>query len=474
MTYGVVGTSVYADVVQGATQLMGQVNEGRRGIEQARHQKAGLDFQREKFEYQKTQDQFDNTMDMIAAGLDPSKMEGGLPGAEAARAAQQATQQAKSVNSLQALLDDSQSSIPTGTGFDPVSMDNYLAQQVPVLNTDNREGFVLDHVTTPNGTRLITDAATYEGMVANDPEMAQWFSVAGAAPDSEQGQARLIDRETMGRLLGQEISSMPTSTPAQARAQSAAWEAYRNSAATSGTARVYETDRARSDLSKTARTADKDAQATTRNLVTNDEGLTDNEKTSIVAQADQRSQRIINTAMAAAEEATTPQEVAQIERKMRRDLNAVATETAGRAQKAKEDAKFEKKLVGWGGSNTYNTDAARGPGGGSHKRVVKQAADASKDMSKRVAAHGRDAYLREFGDTEQNERAFNQRIMALEGELITAMRTGRRINADLYAFANKYAPNVVKQLQSNGVPQFRDPVIKTSDVEPLDLGGLAP
>jgi hypothetical protein len=452
---------------------MGLVNQGRRDIQQAEFQREGIDLQKEKFEYQKTQDAFDNSMDMIAAGIDPSSVPGatGIIDSAAFEQAQQQSQQLKTVNSLQAVMDDSQVADPTGSGLDPAAMDNLVAQLAPSLNTNNREDFVLEHVSGAGGTRLITDEATYQAMVQKNPEMASWFTVKGAEPTDDAGQSELITRDTIGRLLGAEISSMPTSTSAGARAQAAAWEQYRNSPATSGVALAFETDKARASLQKNARTGRGDAQSTTRKLVDNDEYLMDNEKTDIIRQADQRSQRLINEAVAASEKATTPQEVAKIERKLRSQLNSVATDTANRAKRAKQDSKFSTALVGWTGNNTFNTDEAEGWGGGKHSTMRANAADAAKKTKLMISAHGRDKYLKEHGDTDVTDRDFDLKLTALETEMLEASKTGRRINADLYDFAKTYAPDVVTLLQDNNVPLFKEPEA-SSVVEETDLTGM--
>jgi hypothetical protein len=61
MTYGIVGTSVYADVVQGATQLMGLVNQGRRDKSQAEFQRSALDERKDMNRFQKDQAGIQNT-----------------------------------------------------------------------------------------------------------------------------------------------------------------------------------------------------------------------------------------------------------------------------------------------------------------------------------------------------------------------------------------------------------------------------
>lgn len=55
MTYGIVGTNIYSDIVQGATQLMGIVQQGRRDVQQAEFQREGLDFQKDQFAFRKSE-----------------------------------------------------------------------------------------------------------------------------------------------------------------------------------------------------------------------------------------------------------------------------------------------------------------------------------------------------------------------------------------------------------------------------------
>lgn len=51
MTYGIQGTNIYSDVIQGATQLMGIVQQGRRDVQNAEFKREGLDMQKAQNEF---------------------------------------------------------------------------------------------------------------------------------------------------------------------------------------------------------------------------------------------------------------------------------------------------------------------------------------------------------------------------------------------------------------------------------------
>lgn len=103
VNYGIVGTNIYTDVIQGATQLMGQVQQGIRDKSQAEFRREGLDLEREKFEEQKKNQVYINELrEAQAAALEKKQTKE----IRSDHAAQQAGRAMRIFNAGEALVPD--------------------------------------------------------------------------------------------------------------------------------------------------------------------------------------------------------------------------------------------------------------------------------------------------------------------------------------------------------------------------------
>jgi len=237
MNYGIVGTNIYSDIVQGATQMMGIVQQGRRDVADAEFKREGLDFQREQFEadaefkregldfqreqfeadqtqrgisneqadrrHELAQDQFDqskidswvnNTIKGMEYGLSaPTDMKGleGVPNAgEIVSKTQQIGNQVQVVDALQQTLDIAYT---TGEGktFNQQSVDRLTPALEKSLNPGSKNpDFKLEGTLNDNGTiSYAVDEATYEAL---DEQSKGIFSMIGAsAPSREEMEASM-------------------------------------------------------------------------------------------------------------------------------------------------------------------------------------------------------------------------------------------------------------------------------------------
>jgi hypothetical protein len=246
-TYGVVGTSVYGDIVNGATQLMGIVNQGARDKNDAEFRQQGMDFQRERagvadrqheeqFQFQQERDRktdtfredqqqfqqeqfeqdkqnrhFDNVIKWAESGrtfpgTDPAT--GEQASGAVAQTGQNLGRSIQSVNAMQGYLD------AMGVANTPEAKQTALDAFVPKIaatldpGADSNPNFEMKGTQGENGVYLQVDEQTYETM----PEsMKTAFSVIGAPfseDPSDPGASIEVTPDMMASQLGQEINGM--------------------------------------------------------------------------------------------------------------------------------------------------------------------------------------------------------------------------------------------------------------------------
>jgi hypothetical protein len=73
-TYGVLGTTVYSDIVQGATQLMGIVNQGKRDVAEAEFRAEGLALEREDRQFREDEAFLNRGLQQQAMEVDQNRL----------------------------------------------------------------------------------------------------------------------------------------------------------------------------------------------------------------------------------------------------------------------------------------------------------------------------------------------------------------------------------------------------------------
>ena len=285
MNYGVVGSTVYGDIVDSATQLMGIVAQGRRDKENAEFRREGLEFQktqagagnrvrrealqldREGLEFQKTQAGVGNQVRLEALQLDRDRFaqsqedkfydnvikwadagrtfpgsapEGSANPAQLEQEGGDLAQQIQVVNTLQRYADTSHT-VTGGKGFDPKSLELEL---IPFLKSqidpgaDSNPGFdMTGEVTKSGGLVLRVDKQTYDTM---DPGDRAIYSVIGATPSdspADEGGSVEITPEMLSAHLGREVSKLSSMGKQGLAVGEAKLKTFSASKATSPTAR---------------------------------------------------------------------------------------------------------------------------------------------------------------------------------------------------------------------------------------------
>jgi hypothetical protein len=497
VNYGVIGSTVYSDIVQGASQLAGIAAQGKRDVADAEFRREGQDLRKDELTFRQEQAGISNVQQDRSQKLAESKFEqsvendyytnvlrfasegkqftGAVPeGASAAAGVQAQGKQlgdgVQYVTATQRFLDNSQAKGKGGT-FDAAELKKFMPHLSNSLNPDDA-----------NPDFKLTGKLNEEGHIVFSADEA---TVANADPAMQ----KILSGETpvtpamLANQLGQDIAGLGAFGKYGEVAQNRANLVYDKSRSTSARSQATYM----SNL--ISRTTDRGlSSATTANARVESQSkrwsAVPNADIAAASAAELETKGLINAAFATlqteTEGATSEKELTKANHKFQRavvDSSAKFNKLAGEAQNFNA---FEQAVAAGTLDGSFNNDAYAKPWGKEYTTGVGQAnTEATLPvLRQRVVSEGMDNFVEaeigrmmtanpSLGRGDARNQAsinFTNKVAQYVRDARTASAEGLPLAKDSMTFLEDYAPSFLDTMRLNIVtsylPPEKAPVVK--------------
>jgi hypothetical protein len=469
MNYGVTGNSVYGDIVQGASQLMGIVNQGKRDVETAEFRRAEFDERKRTNEFNREIRSFEAGYQQPGGNLDKNNL--------------------KSIDLLQTLANDNNALDAGGDSFDINTLASFGQGMAPLWNSEGRADFSFTATPVKGGMTIEVDQTTYDILGQSSPRMAQYLTVAGAKKSSnadDEGGSKVVSRRDIVDMIGTSLGKINRSSSRGAQDYNNAMDRFRGSAATSYSAAKVELTNDRSDafsqLSRTINSSKKDGQ---RNLETQigDSDLTQDDKDFVRREFGSDYIALQNEYQDKYTDAKTIAELQASKTEYQKEKSILEARTNTAVGDYVSDQRIVRKTPDWISDGLFNYEAKQGfiDTKGAVEDRAEEAKNMVKSLRSAIRREAEDAfYDANGGRSDANTTAFTAQMNAAERDMLDASANGNVVEAESYAFIKLYSPLFFTQQQASGVPLFAEKkatAVKGLGAQtpaPVSLGGISP
>lgn len=515
-TYGVVGTSIYSDIIDGASQLMGIVQQGRQNTANNEFRREGMDMQEDQFEADEKQrgianKQADRRTDLAEDQFNQQKIDSwvnntikgmengfaaptnadelkGIPAAEGiVSKTTQIGNQVQVVDAIQQTLD---LAYTTGEGkaFNQKSLDRLTPALAKALNPggENKD-FELKSRLNENGTiSFSVDKQTYETL---DEQSKGIFSVIGSSTLSREdflanqgtgaalpGASLDITPDMLSTHLSQEIGELNNLGKYGMAAANQKMAAFSKNESTSPQAQLLAVRKQKSAsataaYSKTTRANERISRLATT-WIRNGDGV----DPAAASQAETQAQGDVNAAYAdyqdALGEASSFDEISKANREYNTKVTKASANFASRAGDALQWSDYERAVVGASDTGALNQLGYSKQGKVGWTYTKGEAKEATKLLVPKMTAQF-DAEAREpFVEVEmkklrsanpslssgvardQANLTFNEKRTQFTSAANIAAADGKAIDSEVYEFMMTYAKPMLGALQNSNASSY--------------------